>query len=176
VRQASLLGAAWTVGMLKYAAETGAASVTSYETTGWRGIVETDAGTEMPDRFPSQPGDVFPLYHVLADVGEWRDARVVAAPSSEPLRVEALAVETAAGARHVLVANVAPEAASVVVTGLPNGSVHVRTLDGSTGAAAMSDPVGFRVAGEAATVSGGRLRLQLGPYAVVRMDVPATSR
>jgi hypothetical protein len=176
VRQASLLGAAWTVGMLKYAAEAGAASVTAYETTGWRGIVETDAGNGMPDRFPSRPGDAFPLYHVLADVGEWRDGRVVAAPSSEPLRVEALAVETPDRARHLLVASVAPEAAFVVVTGLPNGPVRVRTLDASTGSAAMSDPAGLRATGEAATVSGGRLRLQLGPYGLVRVDVPAASR
>lgn len=173
LRQASLLGAAWTVGMLKYAAETGAASVTAYETTGWRGIVESDAGNEMPERFPSRPGDAFPLYHVLADLGEWRDGWVVPAPSSEPLRVEALAVETADDSRHLLVASVAPESVDVVVSELPDGPVRVRRLDASTCSAAMVDPAGFRVTGEAATVSGGRLRLHLGPYAVVRVDVPA---
>ncbi|HYN68600.1 MAG TPA: hypothetical protein VEX41_00120, partial [Candidatus Eisenbacteria bacterium] len=138
VRQASLLGAAWTVGMLKYAAEGGAASVTAYETTGWRGIVETDAGNSMPDRFASRPGDVLPLYHVFVDVGSWKAGRVVAAPSSEPLKVEALAVETPDGARHVLVANVAPEAMDVVVMGLADGPVRVRKLDATTGATAMS--------------------------------------
>jgi len=173
VRQASLLGAAWTVGMLKYAAETGAASVTAYETTGWRGIIETDAGNDMPDRFPSRPGDAFPLYHVLADVGEWRDGRVVPAPSSDPLQVEAVAVETPDGARHILVGSVAPRAGSAVLAGLPDGPVRVRTLDASTGPGATSDPAGFRASRETATVSGGRLGLQLGPYAVVRVDVPA---
>ena len=150
--------------------------MTAYETTGWRGIVETDAGNEMPDRFPSRPGDVFPLYHVLADFGEWRDGRVVAAPSTEPLRVEALAVETADGARHVLLASVAPEFVDVVVSGLPDGPVRVRTLDASTASAAMSDPAGYRATGEAATVSEGSLTLRLGPYAVARVDVPAGSR
>jgi hypothetical protein len=101
---------------------------------------------------------------------------VIAAPSSDPLRVEALAVETPDGARHLLVANVAPEVGSVVLTGLPDGPVRVRTLDASTGSAAMSDPAGYRSMGEAATVSDGRLRLELGPYAVVRVDVSAASR
>jgi len=97
----------------------------------------------------------------------------VTAPSSEPLRVEGLAVETPDGARHVLVASVAPEAGSVMLTGLPDGPVRVRTLDTSTGPAAMSDPAGFRASGETATVARGRLRLVLGPYAVVRVDLPA---
>lgn len=48
VRQGSLLGAGWTAGSVKYLAESGAASVTYFETTGWRGIIETDAGPPMP--------------------------------------------------------------------------------------------------------------------------------
>jgi hypothetical protein len=176
VRQASLLGAAWTAGMLKYAAETGAVSVTTYETTGWRGIVETDAGNDMPDRFPSQAGDAFPLYHVLADVGDWREGRVVSAPSSEPLRAEALAVETPDGARHLIVASVAPEARSVVVSGLADGPARVRTIDVSSVRAAMSDPVAFRAGHQERAVENGRLELELGPYAVVRVDVPGAAR
>jgi hypothetical protein len=161
--------------MLKHAAETGAASVTAFETTGWRGIIETDAGNEMPDRFPSRPGDVFPMYQALADFGEWRDGRVVAAPSTEPLRVEALAVETADGARHLLVASVAPEAVEVELTGLPDGPASLRRLDLTNGRDAMSDPAAFRAGGETATVSGGRLRLSLGAYAVARIDLARPS-
>ena len=47
-RQASLLGAAWTAASLKYLAETGAAAVTYFETTGWQGVIQ---GTRRP-RFP----------------------------------------------------------------------------------------------------------------------------
>jgi hypothetical protein len=36
LRQMSLLGAGWTMGSLKYLAESGVSSVTYYETTGWR--------------------------------------------------------------------------------------------------------------------------------------------
>ena len=47
-RQPSLLGAAWTVGSLKYLAEAGAASVTYYETAGWRGVVERECWLATP--------------------------------------------------------------------------------------------------------------------------------
>ncbi len=40
VRQSSLFGAAWTAGSLKYVSESGASSVTYYESTGWLGVVE----------------------------------------------------------------------------------------------------------------------------------------
>ncbi len=73
-------------------AASGAASVTYFETTGWRGIVERDAGNPMPERFPSSPGDVFPLYHVFADLAEWRAGTLVDAASSDPLVIEALVV------------------------------------------------------------------------------------
>ena len=44
-RQMSLFAAAWTLGSIKYLAESGASSVTYYETTGWRGVMETEAGS-----------------------------------------------------------------------------------------------------------------------------------
>ena len=83
VRQASLFGAAWTVGSIKALAEIGAASVTYFETTGWKGIVERDEGSPMPDRFPSTPGSVFPLYHVFADVADWKEGELLQARSND---------------------------------------------------------------------------------------------
>src|SRR5262249_1291876 len=69
VRQMSLFGAGWTLGSLHSVAEGRASSVSYYETTGWLGVMETERGSPLPDRFPSLPGAVFPMYHVLADVG-----------------------------------------------------------------------------------------------------------
>ena len=60
-RQLSLFAAAWTLAMIKALAEAGADSVTFYETTGWRGVMETAAGSPLPEKFPSIPGAVFPL-------------------------------------------------------------------------------------------------------------------
>lgn len=174
VRQASLFGAAWTAGALKYLAEAGAASVTVFETTGWRGTIETDAGNPDPERFPSTPGDAFPLYHVLRDLGGWSDGILLGARSSDPLRTEALALTMPDGRWHVLVACLVPESINVTVTGLPDGMAHVRMLDIDTALGAMRDPEAFRATGEPSQVRDGRLVVKLGAYAVARIDaVPA---
>jgi hypothetical protein len=73
-RQMSLSGAAWTLGAIARLAHSEAAQLTFYETTGWRGVMETERGAASTN-FPSLPGTVFPLYHVLADVGEFAEPR-----------------------------------------------------------------------------------------------------
>ena len=55
-RQMSLFGAAWTLGSVKYLAESQVASVTYYETGGWRGVLEIEAGSPAPRQFRSIPG------------------------------------------------------------------------------------------------------------------------
>ena len=170
VRQASLLGLAWTVGSLKHLAEAGADSVTYYETSGWRGVVERDGGA--PDgRFPTHPGAVYPMFHAFADVAEWRDGTVLAAPSSRPLAVEALAVDDAAG-RHLLVANLVRTPGRVVITGLAGASARVRILDPGSVDFASAAPAAFRASGAPMPIHGGRLELAMGPYAVARVDCP----
>lgn len=171
VRQASLLGAAWTVGSLKHVAESGADSVTYYETSGWRGVVERDSGPPDP-RFPSRPGDVYPMFHAFADVAEWRGGTVLAAPSSQPLAVEAFVVDDRTG-RHALVASLRPTAGRVVMTGLGGSpTATVRILDAASVRAAMMDPVAFRSRATAFSILNGRLELGLDAYAVVRIDIP----
>ena len=81
-RQMSLFGAGWTLGSIKYLAAAGAASATYFETTGWRGVMESAAGSPAPARFPSLPGAVFPLYHILADAGEFAGGDVIPSRSS----------------------------------------------------------------------------------------------
>jgi hypothetical protein len=173
VRQASLLGAAWTAGALASLADAGASSVTLFETTGWRGAIETDAGNPMPDRFPSSPGDVFPLYHVLCDLGEWRDGVLIRAVSSDPQRAVSLVIGTPDGRRHALVANLTTDPVQVALTGLPNGPARLRLLDLAKAPAAIHDPDAFRDAGSQADVADGRMTLDLGPYAVARIDCEA---
>ena len=94
-RQMSLFGAAWTAGSIKYLAESGAASLTYYETTGWQGLIERETGSPLPELFPSAPGMVFPLYHVFADVAEWKEGTIVECSSNRPFTAVALAVESA---------------------------------------------------------------------------------
>jgi hypothetical protein len=173
IRQASLLGAAWTVGSLKHLAEAGAESVTCYETSGWRGVIERDGGA--PDaRFPSRRGEVYPMFHTFADVAEWRGGTVLAAPSSHPLAVEALAVEDGTG-RHLLVASLVPTAGRVVITELTGSQATVRVLDAASVRSAMADPIAFRRKSATLRIIDGRLGLELDPYAVVRIDTLTSS-
>ena len=168
VRQMSLYGAAWTLGSIKYLAEAGAASVTYYETTGWRGVMETEAGSPLPDLFRSIPGAVFPLYHVLADVGEFAGGHVVASRSSAPLRFDGLALQRGARTR-LLLASFADEPQRVLVSGL-RGALSVQTLDASSAEQAMRSPELFRAqAGEPLAVDG-ELAVALPPFALVRID------
>jgi hypothetical protein len=169
VRQVSLLGAAWTAATLARLAETGASSITWYETSGWRGIVERDGGSPHP-AFPSQPGQAFPLYHVLADAGEWTGGLVRRTRSSAPLAAEALAVEDVDGL-HVLVANLLPDPLVVDVDDLAAPSATVRMLDQATAGHATKDPAAWRArAADSRRAGDGPLRLELAPYAVARVD------
>ena len=168
VRQSSLLGAAWTAGSLKYVAEAGASSVTYYETTGWRGVVERAAGSELPDTFRSSPGEAFPAYHPLADAVEWAGAEVLACESSDVLAAVGFAVRAEDGGTCLLVANLAPRRQEVVVAPA-TGGVTLRRLNESTAMEAGADPAAFRRHSEGREAAG-ELALTLDPYEVVRVD------
>ncbi|MFO0850469.1 MAG: hypothetical protein U0871_18205 [Gemmataceae bacterium] len=155
-RQGSLFGAAWTLGALKYLAESGAASATFYETTGPRGV--TDGGR------------VFPLFHVLADANEWPGATVLKCVASDPLRFDALLLKRGTASR-VMLANMAAEPLTVTVDWPFGPQVFARTLDETTFDLATADPVAFRASiGDTLPSTDGRLTLLLKPYAYVRLD------
>lgn len=63
-RQMSLFGAAWTLGSLKSLSEAGAASITYYETTGLRGVMQQENAMPHP-LFPSPAGESYPLFWIL---------------------------------------------------------------------------------------------------------------
>jgi hypothetical protein len=168
-RQMSLFAAAWTLGSVRYLAQPEVASITYYETTGWRGVMETEAGSPLPERFQSVPGGVFPLYHVLADVGEFAGGEVLSTTASHPLRVDGLALRKD-GRTRVLVANMTLAPQRAVVTGLPT-LVRVRVLDETNAEAAMREPEAFRAeAGVEMRPKEGSLEIELRPYSVARLD------
>jgi hypothetical protein len=170
VRQMSLFGAGWTVGSLKYLSESGAQSLTYYETTGWRGVMERAAGSPIPEKFHSLPGGVFPLYHVLADVGEFAGGEIIPATSSDPLRLDGLALHKS-GKRRVIVANLTSEPQQVTVRNLSQ-QAQLRHLNETNVERAMRSPEAFRAeVGEVATTSAGALDLELLPYALIRIDI-----
>jgi len=169
VRQMSLFGAGWTVGSLKYLGESDAYSVTYYETSGWLGVMETEVGSPLPNMFRSLPGSVFPMYHVLADAGEFAGGEVLRTTTSDTLTVDGLALRKD-GKTRVLLANLSHEPQSVSVDGLTR-TVHVRHLNETNAEEAMRSPEDFRAQeAEAVQTSEGVLALRLLPYAVVRID------
>jgi hypothetical protein len=132
--------------------------VTLFETIGPRGLAERG------------PGAAHPVLHVLADVGERRDDALIDVECADPLAISALALHGAASSR-VLVANHAPTPRAVRLEGLPSQGVTVRILDETAVELAMDDPVGFRALVDVAhDTSTGELALELGPYAVARIE------
>ena len=96
-RQPSLFAAAWTVGALGGLLAAGAATITMFETVGWRGLVERDGGSPAPGRFLSRPGTPFPVWQVLAGVAPHRGGRVRSVEVSDTGRVAAFAVGSDTG-------------------------------------------------------------------------------
>jgi hypothetical protein len=173
-RQMSLFAAAWTLASFKQLAEAGAASLTYYETTGWRGIKETDGGCPAPELFCSRPGLVFPVYHVFADVADWKAGELMACTSTDPLRIQALAV-SAGGGVYLLVANLTSETQACTVGQLDSDRAAIRSLDANSAPQAMARPKEFRARHAWVPVADSALTLDLAPYSVTRIDLPASA-
>jgi D-apionolactonase len=172
-RQMSLFGAGWTLGSLKYLSESGVHSITYYETSGWRGVMETAQGSSLPDQFPSLPGAAFPLYHIFADVGEFADGEIIPALSSSNLAVEAMVLHRK-GILCVLLANFTAQNKAVYLPEL-HGSMLIRWLDDTNVERAMHTPKNYRSQPmhEIRAGSDG-LQLDLPPYAIARIQVDRT--
>jgi len=161
-RQPSLFGAVWTLGSLKYLTESGAASVTYYETVGWKGLIEREEGSQLPAAFASQPGMVFPLYWVFADLAGWRDAEVLSCESSNPLAIVGLALRKE-GRTRILLGNLTMSQQRVLVEA--GSEMTVRYLDHRSFQAAASGDANSRRTEEAEG------HLELGPYAMACIDL-----
>jgi len=168
-RQMSLFGASWTLAAFKHLAGSGVDSVTFYETSGWRGVMETAAGSLLPEKFPSIPDAVFPLYHVLADIGEFRGGEVVVSRSSDPLAVESLVLRKDSR-RRVMLANMTDRPRSVSIRELKEEATLQR-LNETNAEFAMREPEKFRAnTAEALRARDGRIELQLMPYEIATIE------
>ncbi len=161
LRQASMFGAGWTAISLKYLAEAGAASVTFYETSGWRGVVETDSGSPAP--FPSLPGSVFPLYHVFADFAEFSGGDILPSKSTDPLTVDGLVLKKD-GRRRIMLVNFTGEEQQVPLDSAARRG-RVRFLDEASVKFATQNPVEYRLNYGAVSAS-----LLLPRFAVATID------
>jgi hypothetical protein len=174
-RQASLLGAGWTLASIGQLAAAGAAAATYYETIGWRGVMEAAEGSPLPDRFPSTPGGVFPLYHVFAGLADFAGGECFLPVSSDPLRFQALLLRKN-GRERLLLANLTrqPQTVSLAQWTAP---AHVRILDETSVELAMTAPETFRnAAGATLAPTSAGLVLSLPPYAVAFADAIGSSQ
>ncbi len=178
-RQLSLFGAGWTVGSLRRLAEAGSATLTYYETTGWRGVMERHGTLTRQAHVPSRPGMPFPLSWVFEAVGQFAGASLLPVEVSDPLTVEALALRSPHGSPRgdrlrVLVASFVDAPRTVRLT-LPVGpetrEATVRSLDETNAEHAMaSGSVHTPLAEAPIAVEDGVVELTLGPFAVARVD------
>ncbi len=163
-RQLSLFAAAWTLGSLASLAGAGAESFTFYETTGWRGVMERECGSALPDKFPSLPGDVFPIYHVLADLAGCD----CLAPThvNSPSRLAALAAHNGEGRLCVLLGNLTPRTLRVrLITPAP--AIMARVLAADPVDSAIREGDRFRAsAGKRHAARDGIVEMQLMPHAL----------
>ncbi|MFZ4658396.1 MAG: hypothetical protein ACOYNY_15380 [Caldilineaceae bacterium] len=170
-RQMSLYGAGWTLGSLKYLAETGeTSSITYYETTGWRGVMATAQGSPLPQKFASVSGGVYPLYYILVNAGEFAGGEVIQSTSSAPLQVDSLVLHKE-GRTRILVANFTAQPQQAVLHPV-RGQATIRRLDETSVELAMSNPAEFRAqAPEVVTINAGKLELTLPPFGLARIDI-----
>jgi D-apionolactonase len=172
-RQLSLLGAGWTLGSLSrlFTVAPQIHSLTYYQTSGWQGLMETEAGSPLPEKFPSLPGSVFPVYHLFADMAGFD--RLCLSQSSHPQQVEALTLLDPAGKRRILAANLTIQPLAVKIkTGMCQGKV--RYLDSHSLEQALLAPAEFRAAeGASLQAEAGKMELNLEPFALARLDITA---
>ncbi|HKX62190.1 MAG TPA: hypothetical protein VJS65_10105, partial [Verrucomicrobiae bacterium] len=171
-RQLSLFGAGWTLASIARLAGTGFVhSLTYFETTGWRGIMETAAGSLLPAKFPSKPGVVFPMYHVFADIAEFGGRQMYPVHSTHPLEADGLTLFASAGRKRILAVNLTRDSQDLKIkTG--TCTARVRYLDETTAEEAICRPEEFRKRPGKQTESvSGKIELKMEPYAVARVDI-----
>jgi hypothetical protein len=170
VRQMSLFGAGWTLGSLGAMAAGGAARVTYFETTGWRGVLETEEGS-LPNRasrsFPSLPGSVFPMYHIFAAYGAYSGGEIASLTTGDRLRISGLALRKPGNTCYLL-ANLTGKLQQVLLTGI-TGVYRVTSLDETNVEAAMRHPESFDREGMTVTANKDGLHVEIKPYGVSKI-------
>jgi hypothetical protein len=168
-RQMSLFGAGWTLGSFKYIAEAGADSVTYFETSGWQGVMEIGQGCARPEGFYSFPGCVFPLYHVLTDIGEFTGGSLLPVRTSYPPLVNGLLLRNGEQERMLLANHSSQPQRVRLYNLLPTRTI--RRLDETNMVQAMQSPLEYRQAAELPfEVNAGSLEMEMMPFSVIKID------
>ncbi len=129
-RQPSLFCAGWTLGSIKYLAESGVDSITYFETAGRGGILHGGHRTTSQVDSMAAGGDIYPVYFLFRELSNYRDYHIRTTESSHPLRFSCMWMED--GSEQVLV--LANHTATVQPVNLPEGTrtVGAWVLDENT--------------------------------------------
>ena len=92
LRQMSMFGAAWTLGMLNQLVKAKADRATFFETVGLRGVMQAEHPV-YPDLFPAKPGQLYPIFWVFQEILPEKAAAFRVVESSDPLSFTGLAFE-----------------------------------------------------------------------------------
>lgn len=155
VRQSSGFAAAWTLGSLSGLANAGVSSLTYFETTGWRGMMETEQGSPLPDQFESEPGKPFPLYHLFEALAAYAGGKVIATSVNEPHAIAALTL-TQDNRQCTIVGNLRDTPQPVTIHGA-KGQITLETLGDSAGNLQF-------------TPEQETLEIDLAPYSLVKIE------
>jgi D-apionolactonase len=167
-RQTSLFAASWLVGSLNALGNADVDALTYFETTGWRGLIERRDHPLRVGKFHSWPSMVFPVYHVLADVAEFRDGAILLVSMDDGLRVQALALRDGDRMR-VLLANMTGDPIEVTLHLPGAGGADVRQLDDRSFTGAAADPRAFRESTQQVEFADSVAKVALPPFAVATL-------
>jgi hypothetical protein len=132
--------------------------------------MEREAGSPLPGQFPSRPGQVFPLFHVLGAVGEFAGGEVIVTRSTDPLRVESIALARA-DSTCLWLANLTASHQTASVTGFSRVT-HRLDLDWPQEDGWMFEPDTVLLSkGQAlGSVSGHEIQVGLAAFGLVRLE------
>lgn len=168
-RQMSLFAAAWTVGSLKRMADEGVDAATYFELTGWRGLLEAREHLTRRELFPSDPGQLFPIYHIFRAIAPFVGGDAVWVETPRPFQATALAV-TKDGKLRILVANLTEFEQEIELAGLQLVDPSSTVLDETTYESVTDDPNWVETSRSPIEIIDGRFSLTAKPYAVTMLD------
>jgi hypothetical protein len=163
-RQRGLLGAAWYLGYFAHMARGGLEAVCLAAPVGEFGVIYASMDWPQP-WFDDHAAKVYPAYHVLRGLAAGAGRSFLKTTLSNGSAVQTVAWR-ANGRVVAWLANLTPEPQTIAVDGLPARRGRLAVLDEASFVAATTDPDALAGLARDSELA----RLELGPYAVARLE------